>query len=70
MLAGLSRFFETGSRPLIICEIAPSAFKHFEKQSEDLFAYMFNYGYSAFDLDGEKVEVSDLHGTTNVVFRT
>lgn len=69
VLAGLSEFFETGSRPLIICEIAPTAFKHFGKQPEDLFTYMLSYGYSAFDFDGEKVQASDLRGTTNVVFR-
>jgi FkbM family methyltransferase len=69
VLAGLSGLFEGGSRPLIICEIAPSAFKHFGKEPEDLFTYMLGYGYSATDFDGKKIGAADLRGTTNVIFR-
>ena len=69
VLQGLSQFFDEGHRPVIICEVAPSAFQHFGKLPEDIFTYMGTYGYTASAINGQKVTSDDLTATTNVVWR-
>ncbi|MBN1384714.1 MAG: FkbM family methyltransferase [Elusimicrobia bacterium] len=54
VLKGLSRYFETtGSRPVIICEIAPIAYPLLGYTLGQLSEYMKKYGYHTFDMVGK-----------------
>jgi hypothetical protein len=72
VLKGLRGYFETtGDRPVIICEIAPAAYKLLGITLQQLEEYMASFGYSAYDILKKQAKVSlpKLTETTNVIFR-
>ncbi len=69
VLEGLSGLLDSDSRPLILCEVAPAAYSYLGRTVPQLFELMAGYGYRATRVDGVAIGASDLHATTNVVFR-
>ncbi|MBA7507585.1 hypothetical protein ES706_06305 [subsurface metagenome] len=72
VLKGLQRYFEnTGYLPVIICEIAPSAYPLLGYTLVQLSEYMKRYDYHAFSLINThaNVDITSLKQTTNIVFR-
>ena len=72
VLKGLRRYFEnTDPLPVIICEIAPSAYPLLGYTLVQLSEYMKRYNYHAFSvLDTHaKVDITSLKQTTDIVFR-
>jgi FkbM family methyltransferase len=71
ILEGLRGYFETtGTRPAIICEIAPRAYPLMGRNISELAELVSRYGYTARDvIDGATpVEVSGLKHVTDVLF--
>lgn len=71
VLKGFSGFFKNASTlPVILCEIAPSAYSFLGYTLSQLFEYMKYYSYEAFNiLDmSTKIRASVLEKTTNVLF--
>lgn len=46
VLRGLSKYFDSGERPIIICEVAPGAYAFLGYNVSDLMSYMTHYGYA------------------------
>jgi FkbM family methyltransferase len=70
ILEGLRRYFESTSRPAIICEVAPRAYPLIGRKLSDLSELMSRFGYAARDIiDGETpVDLSALKHVTDVLF--
>lgn len=71
VLKGLSGYLEnTAYRPVIICEISPTAYPPLDCTPADLSEYMKSYHYRAFKLadPGIEVDITRLTETTDVVF--
>jgi FkbM family methyltransferase len=70
ILEGLQRFFDTGQRPAIICEIAPRAYRLLGRGVAELEDLLSRYGYSARDIiDGKTaVDLTLLKHVTDVLF--
>jgi FkbM family methyltransferase len=45
VLRGLSKYFDSGERPIIVCEVAPKAYALLGYKVSDLSSYMKHYGY-------------------------
>lgn len=72
VLKGLSTFFEkTRNKPPIFCEIDPNAYKEKDASLLDLYKYMKNYGYQAFNIFNSNVatDIRKLSDITDIVFR-
>jgi FkbM family methyltransferase len=72
VLKGLSTFFEKmRNKPPIICEIDPYAYKEKDASLLELYNYMKNYGYQAFNIFNSNVatDIRKLGNITDVVFR-
>lgn len=71
VLKGLQSYFEiTDHRPVILCEIAPSAYPLLGKTVTQLSNYMKKYSYRAFSLinTNAEIDITRLKETTNVMF--
>ncbi|MFC2044649.1 FkbM family methyltransferase [Chloroflexota bacterium] len=72
VLRGLQNYFEsTDHRPIIICEVAPSAYPLLESTLENRSSYLKQYSYDSFDLirNRVKIDITKLKNTSNVLFR-
>ncbi|MDX1901539.1 MAG: FkbM family methyltransferase [Gammaproteobacteria bacterium] len=73
VLKSLEKYFsETPFRPIVICELAPAALKLLDLTVKDLFNYMMQFGYHAYDIyDCETpLDGNTIYHTTDVVFKT
>lgn len=72
VLKGLSRYFEQGNKPLILCEIAPACYPLLGSTLEELSVWMRQWGYRSFNAinDSLEEELSSLRQTTNVLFKS
>lgn len=73
VLKGLKNYFETTpNRPVIICEITPSAYPALGESRLQLIEYMKNYGYRAYNIMNPKlkIDITKFKEGTNVVFKT
>jgi FkbM family methyltransferase len=70
VLKGLERYFRSGHRPPIICEVAPRAYPLMAAALSDLARYMRSFGYSAFDVaDGASaVDICAMRCVDDVLF--
>jgi FkbM family methyltransferase len=70
VLKGLERYFRTGRRPAIICEVAPRAYPLLGNTISDLSQYISSLGYSAFDVaDGTTpIDLSSIDCVDDVLF--
>lgn len=72
VLKGLKNYFEiTRDRPMIICEIVPSAYPALGESRLQLIEYMKSYGYWAYNIMNPKlkVDITKLKEGTNIIFR-
>jgi len=72
VLKGLRHFLERAhDRPIIICEVAPAAYRLLGWRLSELSEYMRMFGYRAFDLIDRhaEIDITTLEETTNVVFK-
>jgi len=72
VLKGLQGYFEkTENRPVVICEVAPSAYSLLGCKLAELSEYLKKYDYSTFSLVNArvKVDITELVRTTNVKLR-
>ena len=72
ILRGLERFFASGGRPPIICEVAPAAYSLLGRDVKDLFEYLAAFSYRARTLMGrrETVRPDEVLDTMNVLFES
>jgi FkbM family methyltransferase len=72
VLEGLSQYWETGARPLIVCEVAPAAYGALGRTIDDLLQLTRNAGYIALDpIDlRTTIDLADITSTTDIVFAT
>jgi len=72
VLQGLEKFFKNNvSRPLIICEINPDAYKCLGHTANDLFQFMESFGYEAFYSWNPRIKIKNISNPMghNVVFK-
>ncbi|MFH1369563.1 MAG: FkbM family methyltransferase [Elusimicrobiota bacterium] len=72
VMKGLDNYLKSASRkPSILCEIAPGAYPLLGYSLKQFSDYMKSHSYTAtlVDIPGKPVEISELEGTTNVLFR-
>ena len=72
VLKGLEKLFKnTTHRPIIICEISPSAHSLLGHTIEQLYKYMYFYGYKAFYSWNASIKIRNINNPmgNNVVFR-
>lgn len=72
VLKGLQSYFEnTEYRPVILCEIAPSAYPLLASTLTQLSNYMKKYSYRAFSLinTNAEIDITRIEETTNVMFK-
>lgn len=73
VLKGLSNYFENDvNRPIIICEIAPSAYPLLGYSLEELYIFMKRYSYHAFDFrnSNKELDLTKLRKTTDIIFKS
>lgn len=73
VLKGLENYFkETTDRPIIICEITPSAYPLLGYTRNQLLEYMRKYGYEAYNIMNPKlkVDITKFKEGTDVIFKT
>ena len=73
VLRGMRRCFESGDRPVIICEVAPEAYQLLGSSLTDLGSYMREFGYVACDIRTPKggfaeTDISQIHSTTDLLW--
>lgn len=72
VLRGLQGYFEsTSCRPIVICEITPSAYPMLGYRRSELLQYLENYGYRAYDIMNTRlrVDINKFKEGTDVIFR-
>lgn len=72
VLKGLQNYFEeTDYRPVIICEITPSAYPLLGISREELIEYMARYGYGPYDIYNpkRKIDITKFKEGANVVWK-
>jgi len=72
VLKGLEKLFKnTTQRPVIICEISPSAHSLLGHSLEQLYKYMYSYDYKAFYSWNASIEIKNIKNPmgNNVIFR-
>lgn len=75
VLRGMRRYFESGNRPVIICEVAPEAYQLLGCSLTDLGSFMREFGYVACSIRTTKrgfaeADTSQIHSTTDLVYLT
>ena len=70
VLKGLRGFLaETISKPAILCEINLEACALMGYHLKDLFDYMKEFGYSAFDMNNKRIDWSNIKELSNILFK-
>jgi FkbM family methyltransferase len=69
VLRGLERHIRAGHHPLIVCELAPSAYARVGATVEDLATWLIEIGYMACDVVGlDPLDVRSVDDTRDVLF--